>query len=476
MLKSFSILVTALILLAATDSVLLAQIFKPAVNYPVGLRPYVVVSADFDGDGDFDLATVPSVAFDSDGKGWVSVLMNNGDGTFAPPDRYDVGDALSLVAADLDNDGDIDLAASDYFTHAIYILLNDGAGAFAVADTFAAGGLNPQILCAADFDGNGGIDLAVPNSGSNNLSVIFNNGHAAFSDPVLYAMGTYPITAISADLDSDGDSDLVVTNNGSASVSVLLNNGSGLFAPRVDYAVRTDPYSPSLADYDEDGVLDLAVPNASPATPFVSVLKGNGDGTFQPKVDWPGCRPHTVASADYNLDGHIDMAVANNECNSVSVFLGNGDGTFAPQVSFPAGIGTQYIVARDFDRDGTIDLAACNFDNDGQPGDNVSVLLHFTTGVQELVRPLLSDFVLKQNYPNPFNPTTAVSYQLPVVSDVKLVVYDMLGREVAVLVNEQKNPGRYEVQFDASRLASGVYYYRLISRSYVETRKMILMR
>ena len=85
-------------------------------------------------------------------------------------------------------------------------------------------------------------------------------------------------------------------------------------------------------------------------------------------------------------------------------------------------------------------------------------------------------FALEQNYPNPFNPTTAVSYQLSAVSDVKLVVYDVLGREVAVLVNEKKNPGRYEVQFDGSRLASGVYVYRLIAGRFVECRKMILMK
>ena len=96
---------------------------------------------------------------------------------------------------------------------------------------------------------------------------------------------------------------------------------------------------------------------------------------------------------------------------------------------------------------------------------------------------LPTHFVLEQNYPNPFNPTTTVSYHLPAgqaglsaVSEVKLAVYDMLGQEVAVLVNEKKAPGRYEVQFDASRLASGVYVYRLIAGQFVESKKMVLMR
>ncbi len=85
-------------------------------------------------------------------------------------------------------------------------------------------------------------------------------------------------------------------------------------------------------------------------------------------------------------------------------------------------------------------------------------------------------FGLQQNYPNPFNPKTVVSSQLPVVSNVKLVVYDVLGREVAVLVNERRAAGRYEDTFDASGLASGVYIYRLTAGSFVESRKMILLK
>jgi hypothetical protein len=85
-------------------------------------------------------------------------------------------------------------------------------------------------------------------------------------------------------------------------------------------------------------------------------------------------------------------------------------------------------------------------------------------------------FRLDQNYPNPFNPTTAVSYQLSAVSDVKLAVYDLLGREVAVLVNERKAPGQYEVQFDATRLASGMYFCSMTAGAFHETRKLILMK
>jgi hypothetical protein len=85
-------------------------------------------------------------------------------------------------------------------------------------------------------------------------------------------------------------------------------------------------------------------------------------------------------------------------------------------------------------------------------------------------------YSLDQNYPNPFNPTTVVSYRLPVASDVKLVVYDLLGREVAVLVNERKGPGSYEVTFDAAGISGGVYLCRLTAGSFIQTRKMIVVR
>jgi hypothetical protein len=85
-------------------------------------------------------------------------------------------------------------------------------------------------------------------------------------------------------------------------------------------------------------------------------------------------------------------------------------------------------------------------------------------------------FNLGQNYPNPFNPTPVIRYQLPVTSVVKLVVFDILGREVALLVNERKALGGYDVKFDASGLSSGVYLYRLTAGSFVQTCKMVVLR
>jgi hypothetical protein len=97
-------------------------------------------------------------------------------------------------------------------------------------------------------------------------------------------------------------------------------------------------------------------------------------------------------------------------------------------------------------------------------------------GVSDGLREVPMNVYLYQNYPNPFNPSTTIKFELPKSSEVKLSVYDLLGREVSALVNERKTPGSYEVMFDASGLSSGVYLYRLTSGSLVEARKLLLLK
>jgi hypothetical protein len=86
------------------------------------------------------------------------------------------------------------------------------------------------------------------------------------------------------------------------------------------------------------------------------------------------------------------------------------------------------------------------------------------------------NFKLDQNYPNPFNPVTRISYSIPKAGFVKIAVYDMLGREAETLVNEQLQPGTYDVEFDGSKLSSGVYYYKLVAGEFTSVKKMTLIK
>ncbi|MCB0748091.1 MAG: T9SS type A sorting domain-containing protein, partial [Ignavibacteriae bacterium] len=107
------------------------------------------------------------------------------------------------------------------------------------------------------------------------------------------------------------------------------------------------------------------------------------------------------------------------------------------------------------------------------------------TDLKNINNSLPDEFKLEQNYPNPFNPTTTIRYTVPTNSfipsgvegyDVRMTIYDVLGREIKTLVNEVKTPGNYEITFDATNLPSGVYYYRLKSNDFVQTKKMLFLK
>ncbi|NUM63620.1 MAG: T9SS type A sorting domain-containing protein [Ignavibacteriaceae bacterium] len=98
------------------------------------------------------------------------------------------------------------------------------------------------------------------------------------------------------------------------------------------------------------------------------------------------------------------------------------------------------------------------------------------SGVDDEINIIPEDYVLYQSYPNPFNPSTTIKYSVPNDDNVSLKVFDILGREVELLVDEYKNAGTYSIEFNASRFASGVYFYQLQSGRFIETKKMILLR
>jgi photosystem II stability/assembly factor-like uncharacterized protein len=124
-------------------------------------------------------------------------------------------------------------------------------------------------------------------------------------------------------------------------------------------------------------------------------------------------------------------------------------------------------------------LTVNNFNRDSQGADTtffLSVSSEPFVGVNDDENLTLSEFRLEQNYPNPFNPSTKINYAIPQPSFVTLIVYDVLGNEVATLVNEEKNSGNYQVDFSGYGLSSGVYYYTLKAGNYSETRKLVLLK
>ncbi len=202
-------------------------VFAAAVTYNVGVEPRGVTLADFNGDQLYDIA----VACNDDRR--VDVLFNTGGGAFAAPSSLSVGPDVrpdDVTAADLDRDGDVDIAAASSGTalNVAAVFLNTGAGAFGPAVGYPVGGTNPGGIVAADLDVDGLPDLATANQDSADLSALRGLGAGAFAIDVITAVGTTPEFVASHDLDGNGSLDLVTVNRDSNTVSVLLNQNTAV--------------------------------------------------------------------------------------------------------------------------------------------------------------------------------------------------------------------------------------------------------
>ena len=288
---------------------------------------------------------------------------------------YPVGmSPWSVAVADFDADANADLAVANTFSDDVSILRGNGDGTFATAVGYGAGD-NPVSIAAGRLDGDADPDLAVTNSLEDTVSVLLGNGNSTFAAAVDYPVGNGPVSVMVRDLDSDGDADLAVANHGDdvpapadpgATVSILLGNGDGTFAAAAEYSVGNVPVSVAIGNFDSDADNDLAVANFEDAS--VSILLGNGDGSFGEALDHPlGGFPFAVVIGDFDADAHVDLAVTG---AATTILLGNGDGTFADAGTLPAAAGAISAATDDFDGDADLDLA---FSNLG--GNSVSVVL-----------------------------------------------------------------------------------------------------
>ncbi len=335
-----------------------------------GAGPGSVVTGDFNGDGKLDL-----VVSNSDG-GSISVLLGNGDGTFQVAASYGAGSSpISIAVGDFNGDGKVDLAVANYGTNYASVLLGNGDGTFKGAVSYGAGSY-PVSVAVGDFNGDGKPDLVVANQDSNDVSVLLGNGDGTFQASVNYRAGSLLDSVVVGDFNGDGRLDLAVANYGSNNVSVLLGNGDGTFQAPVNYRAGLGPDSVTTGDFNGDGKLDLLVANncgssGSCVNGSISVLLGNGDGTFRTAVNYGvGTNPGSMAGGDFNGDRKLDVAVANFSAGKVSMLLGNGDGTFQTVLNFGAGFEPSSIAVGDFNGDGRLDLAVAITGTDA-----VSILL-----------------------------------------------------------------------------------------------------
>ena len=334
--------------------------FAPAVLYSAGASR--VATGDFNGDGFPDLAAV------SLGGNSVSILLNQGDGSFGTPVGYQVGQApLGIAVGDVNGDGKLDLVVANSSSLFLSVLLGNGDGTFATAQSIAVN-LFTGAVAVADFNRDGKLDIAsiASTSGGQNLAVLLGNGDGTFQSPTYYAAGVIPVALTVADFNRDGLVDLAVANQNvdADGYNVLLGNGDGTFKNAVGGKAGADPDAIVAADFNGDGILDLAVlnfcgKNANCGNGTISILSGKGDGTFQLKegLALNYTAPTGLAGADVNGDGTPDLAVSYSVSN-VGVLLNEGKARFTPETVYLVAtyVDPQAIAISDLTRNGNPEL------------------------------------------------------------------------------------------------------------------------
>ena len=406
--------------------------------------------ADYDNDGDFDLIVTGLEL----SNGYVTLLYENQNGQFVQNQSSFLGVLRSKIAwADVDNDGDVDFIVGGQ-----------------------EGGIAATRTKLYRNDAGNFVEIPLPDS--------------------ILAQVSLP-SFDWGDYDNDGDVDLLLTGQigilAARITSILRNEGNFEFTALNNELVPVRTGDAKWADYDNDGDLDIAicgtdtsntfgeyitriyknnlnVSNNAPDKPIISSAFVNGSDVI---LEWiASSDDHTPQSSlTYNLrigttPGESDILnPMSDENNGFRKLLSMGNTNFKTNWEiFSLDDGFYYWSVQAIDGA----MAGSEFSDEGT----------FTVGsvTSSENESLPQEYKLEQNFPNPFNPSTTIKYQLPTDSDVSLKVYEIVGNEVALLVNEFKAAGSYEVTFDANKLSSGIYFYKITAGSFINTKKMILLR
>ena len=337
-----------------TDQVVeFTQPFYAAADYPAS-----AAIADVDGDHMPDL--VVTILFSNS----VSILHGNGDGTFTQMATYGTGFyPVSIAVADFNDDNRADIIVRND-NETVSVLMGNGNGTFKPQVTYATGsGYGARSLGVADFNGDGKMDVVVSNSADDTVSVLLGKGDGTFESQATYGTVNGPVDIAVADLNGDGKADLVVSNGDeyNSSISILLGNGDGTFQPQTTFAA-TSYVSASIAvgDLNGDHRADLVITDGEG---MVSVLLGKGDGTFGAPTTYHvpvlGNSPSSsdVTIADVNDDDKADIVIGNGSHDvAVSVMLGDGQGGFGPMTNYQTGGSSDLVIVADVNGDGQKDF------------------------------------------------------------------------------------------------------------------------
>jgi FG-GAP-like repeat/Bacterial Ig-like domain len=336
--------------------------FSSATSMSTGSpsRPYGGVATDLNNDGWLDITSVNEDSAD------LRVFLNLADGTgnFAPyaTPTYAVGQRASpSEAADFNGDGNSDIAVANINVNSVSILLGNGDGTYAPQQSVAVGSM-PRGIAVLDVDGDADPDIVNTNQASGNLSLLINDGQGVFGPAVTINSslnGEWSLA--SGDMNRDGLLDLIVASGSASQIQVLTSNGDGTFTPRAVRNLGGRSWMINVGDVNGDGLLDVASANAQSGNG--SILLGNGDGTLQPATTYnlpgmgSGSNGFPLATDLGDLDGDGDLDWVTSSFNGEFLALtNNGNGQFQFFAEFDAPTAASCALMFDRDNDGDLDL------------------------------------------------------------------------------------------------------------------------
>jgi len=439
-----------------------------------------VCTYDLDGDDDLDIIAGSEITPYTPSKG-IAWWRNDGgnpinwtkfvvDSTFIHVMSVDVGY--------IDADNNPDIVASSWQLNQVAWWKNSGNPEICWTKNIVRSGYgNAHDAQCADIDQDGDTDIITAASSPGSIDICYNENSIQPSwsyiqlDPGF--SGAKSVLII--DLDLDTDLDIVATADGANDITWWENTGNNSQVwskTTIDDSFAGSCFA-DVMDMNEDLRLDIIATAWSSNQTAYWICNDLSTNSWTKYIVSSSLQiPVRTFGCDVDLDYDVDIVAAGKIPGILSVFM-NDSFIWTEQVLQSDFLGASALAVEDLDQDGDKDIIAgagvtgdlCWWENTTIPG----------TGEDE-VNPHPLAFRLEQNYPNPFNSDTKISYQIQELNYVTLKIYNVLGNELATYVNEEEPAGTYEVEFDGTYLPTGIYFYRLKTECYSESKKMILLK
>ncbi|MGE5845603.1 MAG: FG-GAP-like repeat-containing protein [Ignavibacteria bacterium] len=440
------------------------------IKYPVAFKSdsRCITSGDYDGDGDIDLAGLSY----NDGNEYLRLILNEGNFSFQEDSLIEVnGIGSKIVSADFDNDGDIDILCGAEPHSRITIARNEGDLNFNKAYLPELYSYNLSIV-KADFNSDGKMDIAVQDEYANSASILVNEEDLVFNKVSQPGIIRYPIWLSEGDFDADGDFDLAVLDGGFSNTGTIYLNNSLIFTEACQFT-KESAYNILSSDLNGDGSLDLAY---SQGWLMNTGVKNYTLSSYHLKFS--DTKVGSTANLNitiYNV-GRESILIDSIYSVSHNFLCSNAEFSIAPSDSEIITIGFQPDSVFHYIDTLTIYSNTTSYNKILLEGNAIP-----TTGIEK-DKILPTEYLLYQNYPNPFNPVTEIQYAIPFRSNIKIIVYNLLGEAVKELERNDVSAGYDKIIFHAEDLSSGIYIYSFIANSldgkheYKNSKKMILLK